>query len=289
MGHTHAYAERRLPVALKLVTSEGEIPAGYAVKLAEHTLSAVLVNGRLALLCRCKFTAVAKHINTGQAEAPVRAHTVADCRILAFERGLLHHMTREHYSVFLTPAADIVCKGNSKTLGNVVVIAVACHGNLTVGKLPEKLGQFFKKLLAVHLFVCIRKIRRVGQEGISVAYRLAEHLFACNLRLIGENCRNGFAEILTYALFIALVCYVDKLVHSLGRKSINVGLQIEPVAFTLRFAVGIPAIRTLLVIRKAAVAFKAAVLVKRYGVSCKQAAVFLSYCGGRAVVRAARA
>ena len=211
MRHAHGYTEHSLPVALELMTGKLEIPAGNAVKLTEHTLSAVLMHCRLTLFCGCKLTAVAEHINTRNTKTAVRTHTITDCGILTLERRLFHHMTGEHNAVFVAPAADIVGKSLCKTLCNMVVVMVACDRNLTVGKLPEKLRQFIKKLFAVHLTVRIGKVGCIGKKRIGITDCFTEHLLACNLRLIGKDCGHSLTEIVTDALFISLVCYVDEI------------------------------------------------------------------------------
>ena len=64
--NAHGNAERCLPVALKLVTAEVEVPVGDAVKLAHNALAAVLMRDRCRLLCGGIFAAVGKHIYSGQ-------------------------------------------------------------------------------------------------------------------------------------------------------------------------------------------------------------------------------
>ena len=77
MRHAHRHAQRRLPVALRLVPAEVIVPVGHAVQLAQHAWAAVLMRRRLRLLGRGELAPVAQHVYARQLERPVRAHAVA--------------------------------------------------------------------------------------------------------------------------------------------------------------------------------------------------------------------
>ena len=82
MLHAQRHAERRLPVALQLMSAEIIIPAGNAVQLTGHTLPAVLMHCALSLFRRRILPPIAKHVDTGLSEGTVGAHRFAKCRRL---------------------------------------------------------------------------------------------------------------------------------------------------------------------------------------------------------------
>ena len=110
---------------------------------------AVLVDGGLALLGGGELKAGAEHIDTGDTEAAVGAHTVTDSGGLGVEGGLLHHVARQLNAVGLAPIAAVVGEGLGEPLGDVVVVVVAGQGNLTIGKIPQKLGQMIHQRLPI--------------------------------------------------------------------------------------------------------------------------------------------
>ena len=194
--NAHRHAERRLPVAVELMTAEVKIPTRDAVKLTEHTGSAVLVNGGLALLGGGELKPRAKHIDAGNAEGTVRAHTVAERTGLGVERRLLHHMTRQGDAVLVAPLAASVGKGFCKARGNVIVIAVTRERRLAIGQIPKQLGQMLDKRFTVCRLVGLVQIVRPGELDVLTAFGKAERALAAELRLVGEDRRNGLAEFL---------------------------------------------------------------------------------------------
>ena len=101
--NAHGDAERRLPVALKLVTAEVEIPVRHAVKLAHHALAPVLVRDGCRLLGGGVFVSVGKHIYSRQRKGAQRTHCLADSRGLRAESRLLHHVSGEGDAVRVAP------------------------------------------------------------------------------------------------------------------------------------------------------------------------------------------
>ena len=76
--HAHRDAERRLPVALRLVARRTEVPVGHPVELAQHAGAAVLVRGALGLLGGGVLLAVAEHVDAGKVEGAVGPHRLAE-------------------------------------------------------------------------------------------------------------------------------------------------------------------------------------------------------------------
>ena len=141
MGHAQGHAQRGLPIALQLVAAKIEVPAGYAVQLAEHGLAPILAHRALALFGGGILALVAQHIDARDAEGTVRTHGLAQRAGLAQQRRLLHHVACERQVVFVAPGAAGVRERGSKPFGYVVVIVVADFGNLAAGQFPDQLGQ----------------------------------------------------------------------------------------------------------------------------------------------------
>ena len=126
MRDAHGDTESRLPVAGGLVAAEIHIPCGNAVQLVEHTLSPLLIDSGLRLLCRRVFAAEGKHIYARHGESAVVSHRLSYGGGLRIERGLSHQMSREEYSVFFAPGTYVVRESLCKSLRRVIVIAVPC-------------------------------------------------------------------------------------------------------------------------------------------------------------------
>ena len=48
--------------------------------------------------------------------------------------------------MFFTPTATLIRKGGSKALADMIVIVIACGGDLTIRQIPKKLRQLFKNI-----------------------------------------------------------------------------------------------------------------------------------------------
>lgn len=109
-GTRTGYAKRGLPVSLEFMSPEVKIPIGNAVQLRKLRFAAVLVDGRLHLLERGKFQAVAQHIDARDSERTVRTHRISGRMRLCKQIVLLHDMSRKVNLILAAPRADIVGK-----------------------------------------------------------------------------------------------------------------------------------------------------------------------------------
>ena len=232
MLDTDGDAQSGLPVAVELVASEVEVPARDAVQLAHHAGTAVLVDSRLALLGGGELKAGAEHINTGDAEASVGAHTVADGGGLGVEGGLLHHVARQLDAVSLAPIAAVVGEGLGESLGDVIVVVVAGQGDLTVGKIPQKLGQVVYQRLPVGGLEGVLKVVGPGQMDVLLAVGKGQSPLTHELRLVGEDGGDGLTELVADGSEVSLVGHLDEAVDGLLVQGVHVGLVIVPRAVT---------------------------------------------------------
>ena len=213
---------------MKLVASEIKVPAGYAVKLAEHTLFAELMNSRRSLLCSCVFVSVAEHINARYSEAPVRAHCVADNSALRSQSRFIQNVTCQSNFVFGAPVAHGIRKALCKKLGCMVVITVSCNGSLAVGKLPDNFGKSCKNILVILFTVGFGQA--IGPRKLDSFFikRIVDTLLFCEIRFVGKNCGNSFVKLVTDNLFISFVSDLNEFFYCFGIESVNITLIVKP-------------------------------------------------------------
>lgn len=125
MRYAYGYAKRGLPVSLEFMSPEVKIPIGNAVQLRKLRFAAVLVDGRLHLLERGKFQAVAQHIDARDSERTVRTHRISGRMRLCKQIVLLHDMSRKVNLILAAPRADIVGKRAGEPFRNMVVESIS--------------------------------------------------------------------------------------------------------------------------------------------------------------------
>ena len=228
MRNTDGNAESRLPVALELVTAEVEIPVGNAVQLGQHTLTSVLVNSGLCLLCGGQLDAVAEHINARQTELAVGAHCLTECGGLGKQRRFFHHVTGHVDAVIDTPLTAVVGKGFREAVADMVMIMVARNGDFAVRQIPEQLRDEGQKCIIV---LCGKGFGQIGcprqRDTAQIGCKI-QRLLAGELRFICEDSGNGAVKFLTDGIGISIVRDMNELIDGFLGKRIDIGLTIVP-------------------------------------------------------------
>ena len=168
------------------------------------------MRGGLRLLRGSVLFLRAEHIDAGQVERAVGAHRLAQSARLTLERGLIHHMTRKRDAVFAAPAADSVGKGRGKSLGDMVVIAIAGNGGFSVRQIPEYLGQKIQNILRICIKICLCEIVRPRHDKVVRVGQIVHQRFVRKLRLVCEYRGDGLVELVADNLFIPLVGDLNK-------------------------------------------------------------------------------
>ena len=262
---TDGDAQSGLPVAVELVAAEVEVPARDTVQLAHHTGTAVLVDGRLALLGGGELEAGAEHIDTGDAEAAIGAHAVTDSGGLGVEGRLLHHVTRQLDAVSLAPVAAGIGKGDGEALGDVVVVVVAGQGDLPIRQIPQKLGEMLYERIPVGGYEGLLQIVRPRQVDVLTAVGKGQRALTHELRLVGENSGNCLTELVAHGGEILFVSHLNELLNGLGVQGVHVGFVVEPRALARQLPPNVPqSALSLLALGQHAVGLQALVLPQHH-------------------------
>ena len=261
--HAHRNTKGGLPVTMELVTTEIEIPTRHAVKLAHHTRPTVLVHRRLRLLCGGVFQTTAEHINAGNMESPIGAHSLAQRRRLRLQGGLLHHVTGQRHAVFFAPIAALICKGGGKQLCHQVVVVVTGEGNLPLRQIPQQLRQLIEEIVAVFGNKRLRNAVCPGQLHPLTAVGKGQRLLATELGLVGKDGGHGFAELVTHLTEIRLVGHLNEFFHCIGVQGIEIRLPVVPGVVSGDLPPNVPApAHGLLTIRQASIGGQRAVFIQ---------------------------
>ena len=149
-------------------------------------------------------------------------------------------MTRQLNTVSLAPIAAGVGKGGGKALGNVVVVVVAGQGDLAVRQIPQKLGEVLHKGIAVGGGEGLLQIVRPRQVNGLTAVGKGQRALTHELRLIGEDGRDGTTELVAYGGEILFVGHLDEFLDGLGVQGVYVGFVVVPRALARQLTPDVP-------------------------------------------------
>ena len=198
------------------MAAEVKIPVGNAVELAEHAFISKLMNRTLSLLGSGQLPPVAEHVDTGKVKGAVGAHGLSQRGGLRHQGGFFHHMACQGNVVITAPSADIVRKGGSKPLTDMVMVMVTVYGNRALRELPDTLGKAFKEIAAVGFLVGFGEIIRKRKNHLFLFLRESKSLLMAELRLVRKNGGNRIAEAFSQFPVIGFMGELDESVYGPG-------------------------------------------------------------------------
>ena len=95
MRHAHCDAQRRLPVAMRLVRIEWKVPIRHAIEFADDIALSLLPRHANYLLDSAVFRLVGKHVDAWNVKEAIVRHAFAVVVALRGERLLAHQMSCE--------------------------------------------------------------------------------------------------------------------------------------------------------------------------------------------------
>ncbi len=125
-------------------------------------------------------------------------------------------MSRQGNVVLTAPSADIVRKGGSEPLADMVMVMVTVYGNRALGQLPDTFGKAFKEVTVVGIFIGLGEIIRKGKDDLFLFFRKSKSLLVAELGLVRKNRGNRIAEALSQLPVIGFMGELDESVYGFG-------------------------------------------------------------------------
>ena len=126
------------------------------------------------------------------------------------------------------PVADGIGERRSEPLRNVIVIPVAGGRPGAVGPFPDQFRQGVEEFGAVFTAVGFGQVIGIGELDIAPFGGKPQHGFMGEVRFVGKDRGDRFAELITDRLEISLVGQFDEPADRTRVEGIDVSLVIEP-------------------------------------------------------------
>ncbi len=97
-----------------------------------------------------------------------------------------------------------------------------------------------KQIQTAGVPISFRKVICPGKDNICLVSCKIQSLFSLKLGLIRKYCGYNTSELITYGIFVAFICYINKFIHGSFVQSVNICLVVKPGVGFVSHAISVP-------------------------------------------------